>query len=767
MKNTDRGFEIKIKGLVQGVGFRPFIYSLANSMNLKGTVENTSSGVLIKLQCSVSQIEKFMNRLRIEKPSVAHITDINLSHNTISSGFHDFRIVSSSTNGSDVTYISPDMSVCQACMDDYEIQPHRIHYPFINCTHCGPRFSIINSIPYDRPFTTMRYFDMCNTCKDEYTNVSDRRFHAQPIACNHCGPTYRGYLKRPNKEIELITSYKEILEQLIKELEAGHIVALKGIGGFNWWVDARNKSSVKQLRVLKNRPNKPFALMAKDIEWVKQHMSINDQEQKTLLSWRKPIVVLDEKIHLNDELNKGFGSMGVMLPYQPIHFDLFKHSHLDAIVVTSANKIGEPMLCNNAEAREYLIEKSDFYIEHNREIYNRVDDSVVQEMNRSIHVIRRARGYVPEPILNIDNTEGGVAFGAEMTAVFAIGKGEQILMGQYIGNLSNLSVYEAYQQSLQQFIHLFKLQASFLVADAHPDYYSSKWAHELAKAWNLPLYKVQHHHAHAVAVMVEHHLMENCIALILDGTGYGDDNQSWGGELLLCNRTCYERISHLPYQSLPGADKASYDCGRMTLSYFYGLYGTFNALPHQFVKRYGESKIKQIEMLLASPLNKYQTSSAGRLFDAIAALLDICTYNSFQGEAPMKLEQAAYSYRQDMKSYFEPNKDQNQDWNLKSIFHGILHDLEMKCPVGLIAMRFHRSIALQLSEVINRYAMKHGIRKIVISGGVFQNRLLFELLINEINGASLEVYYPINIPCNDGGIAVGQLAIAAAIRKQE
>ncbi len=761
----DRYYEIEVKGLVQGVGFRPFIYSLAHDMNLKGTVENNTSGVFIQLQCMATQMELFLERIRNEKPQVACITDINLSECASSSSFCDFKIIESHSTPAEITYISPDMAVCEECMHDFRTQPHRISYPFINCTHCGPRFSIIKSIPYDRPFTTMHQFAMCGTCSHEYTNPLDRRFHAQPIACNNCGPTYRAYIRLANGDVERMTNYSDIVAKLAETLKAGKIVALKGMGGFNWLVNARNKDAVKRLRVLKQRINKPFAIMAKEMEWVSQKMKVNSREENMLNSWRRPIVLLNEKEKLNDELNRGFHTIGVMLPYMPIHYDLFEYTGLDAIVVTSANKVGEPMLCNNGEARDYLIDNSDFYVEHNREIFNRVDDSVIQVIGSSTHIIRRARGYVPEPVLTSDCVEGGVAFGAEMTAVFAIGKDHQILMGQYIGDLSNLGVYEAYQQSLTQFISLFKLNPTFLVADAHPNYYSSEWARELAQTWEIPLYQVQHHHAHAVAVMVEHQIDETCLALVLDGTGYGDDKNSWGGELLVCNRLSYERVAHLPYQWLPGGDKASFDCGRMTLSYLYGLYGTLDALPQRFVSEYGEVKIKQMAMLLASSLNTWQTSSAGRLFDAVAALLGVCMYNTFQGEAPMKLEQIAMEYKQDKVSYFVPSEDADQDWNLLSIFNGMLNDLRHDQSIGLVAMRFHRSLTDQFFEVIKRYSAECNIHKIILSGGVFQNRLLLELLIKKIEAHSLKVFYPINIPCNDGGIAVGQLAIAAAIRK--
>lgn len=753
-------YEIKITGLVQGVGFRPFIYKLATDMNLHGFVENNTAGVRIEVQCSKNEVDAFITRIMSELPQVANIASLESSLSTSNTSFHCFSIAPSTQLDAEITRISPDIAICEECMCDYQSQPHRINYPFVNCTNCGPRFSIIQSIPYDRTYTTMAEFEMCDTCKAEYENPNDRRFHAQPVACNHCGPYYTAFKKQ-----ESITNYQEIVHQMAATLRSGGVVALKGVGGFNWIVDAENDEAVMHLREIKRRYIKPFAIMCANQQWLDERVEITPAEAEILNSWRRPILLLNEKKKISTHLNGGLKTIGVMQPYLPLHYELFKHSRLNALVVTSANRSGEPMLRDNEPAKAYLIDNSDLYVEHNREIYNRVDDSVVRMINDKPQLLRRARGYTPEPIINCDEVEGGIAFGAEMTAIFALGKGDQILMSQYIGDLSDYEVYEAYKDTLSCLIALFKVKPTYLVCDNHPQYFSSKLAQQWALEKDLPLYFIQHHHAHAVAVMVEYNLTTPCIALSMDGVGYGDDGESWGGEVLLCDRMQYQRLSHLPYVSMPGADKAAKEGWRMALSYLYDLDATLSVVPDHLVHNLGAKKIEQLHRLLQSPLNRYKTSSAGRLFDAVASLTDICQVNSFQAEAAMKLEHAAYEYSEDRSTYVCHSAD---ELDVRAIISGVIADMANHVEAGRVAMRFHRTLAKELSLLLMRYAKECDINNILLTGGVFQNRLLSELLINRMKShKEFTLYYPSLIPCNDGGIAVGQLAIAAALRKQQ
>lgn len=755
-------YEITIKGLVQGVGFRPFVYTLANELNLRGTVSNNSAGVFIQLQSSVFQKDVFLERLRNEKPAISKITSIEVCESYKDFKFSKFEITSSNLAHNQITRVSPDIGICSKCLEDYAHQPHRLKYPFVNCTNCGPRFSIIESIPYDRPFTTMREFEMCPLCEEEYNNPADRRFHAQPVACNHCGPVYTAFYLKDGAMAQ-IDKYPDITDRICVELVAGGIVALKGMGGFNWLADAGNEEAIARLRELKKRYSKPFAIMCQDEDWMNSNMEISPAEYEQLRSWRRPIVLLNEKQKLSYQINGDLKTIGVMLPYMGIHYEIFRRSGLKAIVFTSANKTGEPMLKDNDEARDYLLNHSDLYVEYNRRIYNRVDDSVVRLINETPQVMRRARGYAPEPVLNIHGVEGGLAFGAEMTAVFALGVGQQILMSQYIGDLSAFETYEAYKDTLKRLSSLFKFKPQYLICDTHPEYLSSKLAVQIARENNLPLYQVQHHHAHAVSVMVEYGLDEECLALCLDGIGYGDDGQSWGCEVLSCNRTQYKRLSHLPYVSLPGGDKAAKECWRMTVSYFYSLFGSADMLPDTFKELVGANKIQQLLRLLNSPLNRNFTSSAGRLFDAVAALLGICYYNTYQGEAAMKLEQAASQSTVDDKIYSGKISD---DWDMHALFTGILSDLHNGVDKGIISLRFHRTLVVQLASLIKKYSALLQLKKVILAGGVFQNRLLSELLIDEIKKLNLKIYYPTAIPCNDGGIAVGQMGVVAALLNQ-
>ncbi|MGL5786711.1 MAG: carbamoyltransferase HypF [Bacteroidales bacterium] len=747
-------YDIDIKGLVQGVGFRPYVYRLAKELNLTGFVDNRTSGVRIEIKASDNQKDEFLRRLKAEKPDVAVIHDIHISEKENHTQYSTFFIAASKDNPGGITRVSPDIAVCKACLKDLTRQPHRINYPFINCTHCGPRFSIVESIPYDRPATTMRSFEMCEQCKSEYENPEDRRFHAQPVACNHCGPSYRAFINN-----SWTTNYNEIIQAASRCLKNGGIIALKGIGGFNWITDATNDDSIYKLRQLKHRNHKPFAIMANDTEWIQKHLYLNAAEKQELESWRRAIVLLNEKEKISAQINGKLNTLGVMLPYQPVHYDLLRSTDIPAFIFTSANRLGEPMLKENEKAREYLISKSGLYIEHNRPVHNRVDDSVIRIINNRTQILRRARGYTPEPVIHNESVEGGLAFGAEMTSVFALGKGNDILLSQYIGNLNDFEAFEAYKETISRFSLLFRAKPAWLVADMHPEYYSTRYAEEQSAAMNLPLYKVQHHHAHAVSVMVEHQLSGDYLALCLDGTGLGDDGESWGGELLRCSYTEYKRIFHLPYVPLPGGDKASKECWRMAISYLHTIYpDTLKHLPDSFIQRIGKEKITPLIRLIESPLSKHLTSSMGRLFDAVSSITGICDNNSYQAEAAMRLEHLASE--SETREHYSVGDDNTGI--LKFLFDGILNDLRNDTPKADIARKFHNTIVCFLTEKILQAAQSEELTEVILSGGVFQNKLLSELLINSLEKQDLTVYYPTQVPCNDGGIAVGQLAIAAA-----
>lgn len=750
-------YNIHIKGLVQGVGFRPFIYRLATNMHLHGYVDNRNDGVFVMIQATPSQKDDFVKGLTIYKPDVAEIENVIVDETPVSKPLYDFFIAPSREIDNRVTRISPDIAVCDECLNDLVTQPHRIGYPFINCTHCGPRFSIIKTLPYDRPGTTMSVFPMCPECEAEYTDVNNRRFHAQPVACNHCGPHYHLLMKNGYETDD----YKEILSRVSACLRQEGVVALKGLGGFNLICNAASERAVLRLRKMKKRYKKPFAVMFPDIYVLSRYLNITPVEEKTVSSWRRPIVLLEEKKKIGNAINGGYHTVGAMLPYLPVHYHLFAASELETLVVTSGNRGDDPILMDNDAALSAFFTDVDLFVEHNRDISNRVDDSIVQIIGDQPRIIRRSRGFTPEPVsVNLD-TEGILAFGAERVAMFALGKDKEIILSQYIGDLKNKETYRFYQEALDRFFTLFRFVPEYLVCDAHPDYFSTHLANRFARSLGIPLLRVQHHHAHAAAVMAEYGLTEDVIAVCLDGTGYGDDGCNWGGEVFRCNASRYERLAHLPYVPLPGGDAAARSPWRMAVSYMNSLYGDKADYPESFTTRIGESRIKQIGMIIEKGINTPFTSSTGRLFDAVASLLGICDENSYQAEAATLLEQIA---DRDISRCYPVDTD--NPFNLRPLFDGILSDCKLFVPVSEIASVFHNTLSVILLTVIEQKMYSENLTSVVLSGGVFQNKRLTELLIKHLSDRRITYYLSSKIPCNDGAIAVGQMYIAA-FKKRE
>lgn len=742
---------IKIHGLVQGVGFRPFIYLLAKEMEVKGLVANSNDGVVIHASLSSADVSLFVHRIMKECPPVSVIHSIETeeleSDKTI---YTDFNIISSHSQSDEVTQVAPDIAVCEDCLSDRERQQHRIHYPFINCTHCGPRFSIIKDLPYDRINTTMAEFNMCNDCQQEYKDIYDRRFHAQPVACNKCGPAYYATYQGT-----LFDNYNAILAVTSQLLNAGKVIAVKGIGGYHLVCDATNEKTVNCLREIKHRDTKPFAVMFKDIEATSQYVVLNDIEKEELTSWRTPIVLLKQRKSLASGINPGMKTLGCMLPYMPIHYDWFRYVTTPALVMTSGNLSELPIVISPEEAEKQFGDKVELIIHHNREIYNRVDDSVMHICNDHPMLIRRSRGYAPESFFADTHTEGILAFGAEKVNSFALGKGNTIIQSQYIGDLKNWETFEFYKESLNRFQHLFRFEAKQLVCDLHPDYMSSSEAEQIANTHKLPLMKVQHHHAHAVACMLEYGLNEPVVAVVWDGTGLGDDNKVWGGEFFLCDRKEYTRLSHLEYIPMPGGDKASDEPWRMAISYLYH-YGL--SLPDSLVERIGEDRVNMLCSMIDKGINVPYTSGAGRMFDAFSSILGLCDVSTRQAEAPVLLEQAACD------NYAEYYTFDIKEGVLScgSIFEGVLSDLADSIDIGLISAKIHNTLSRLIMKKSRLLLGQTGANKVVISGGCFQNKRLTEQLITLFSEAGISFFIPSKIPCNDGGIAVGQLAIVAA-----
>lgn len=750
---------LTIRGLVQGVGFRPFIYRIANEMGIKGEVDNRCNGVCIHAILSSEQRKLFISRIRKEHPVVATIHTIQVMETEdVAVSYTDFSITPSRSNSSEVTQVAPDIAVCLECLHDRESQPHRLQYPFINCTHCGPRFSIVRDLPYDRKQTTMSAFAICPACEKEYTTVDDRRFHAQPVACNHCGPFY--YATYNNVTI---TDYRTLLDLSCRLLREGEVIAVKGIGGYHLICDAANEQAVARLRKIKQRDSKPFAVMFRSVGQLKEYTEVGPVEEACLTSWRRPIVLLKQKKALAVEINRDMQTLGCMLPYMPVQYDWFTVLDTPALVMTSGNLSDYPIAVTPAEAEDQLSGKVSLLLHHNRDIHNRVDDSVLQVCGAQPCLIRRSRGYVPEPFFADVEVEGILAFGAEKVNTFGLGKGKTILQSQYIGDLKNWETFSFYTESLERFEHLFRFTPTSLVCDLHPDYLSSQEAERMAARSGLPLLKVQHHHAHAAACMLEYGLHEQVIAIVLDGTGLGDDGKVWGGEFFLCDRKTYRRLSHFDSVPLPGGDKATVEPWRMAVAFLWYYLGESVRFPPGFVERVGEQKIRMLLTMMEKGVNTPYTSSAGRLFDAVASLLGLCDVSTHQAEAPVRLEQVAT-----VEPYARyPVIIKEGVVSFLPLFEELLNELASGIPVCDISARFHNTIAYLLLDEAKRLLQQTGVTRVVISGGCFQNKRLTEQLQRLFAEAGIPLYVPGRIPCNDGGVSVGQLTIAASLYKKE
>lgn len=745
--------EIFVKGLVQGVGFRPFIYRLAHKYELKGTVENNNLGVKIVIEGKAECVEKFLRVLPSSIPEASHI--VKLDQISIpTNNFKDFSIVKSKSLSNEITEVSPDIAICNKCLEDMEKQTDRIDYAFTNCTNCGPRFTIIKDLPYDRSKTTMAPFIMCNNCQKEYTDILDRRFHAQPVACNKCGPQYE--LIFNGKSYNEIEDILKLTSELILE---GKILAIKGLGGFHLACNPFNNTLVKELRLRKNREGKPLAIMFSNIEEVKKYLILSNKEEELLLSWRRPIVLLKTKKEISEQLGLGLDTLGVMLPYMPFHYLLFRELKVPALVLTSGNLSDEPIIIDNNLALNNLNKIADATIIYNRDIYNRTDDSVAFVANKRSRIIRRSRSYAPSPIHTNLNTEGIFAAGAELVNCFAIGKGNQILLSQHIGDLKNMETFEFYKESISRFSKLFRFEPKLIVSDMHPDYLSSKYADDL----NVKNIKVQHHHAHIASCMAENDVDEKVIGISFDGTGYGNDGNIWGGEILICDLEDFERYTHFEYIKQPGGDASNHHPWRMLLSYLIYYFGDDFVKQNNFLfKGIDNSEINLVTSIIDKNLNCPLSSSAGRLFDSVAALLGVCKNSTYHAEAPMRLETLAS--KSNTKSIY--TVDISKQISFKTCFSEIINDIKNKRNLSDIAMAFHNTIIDLVITIATKIKNETNLEKIALSGGSFQNRILLEGCENELESNGFQVYSQSAIPSNDGGIAIGQIAIAAKRREK-
>ena len=750
--SKEKSYRIEIKGLVQGVGFRPFIYRLATRYKFEGSVENRNDGVVVLLSCTGKEMSQFVDCIREEAPPASKIESITFDE-TESNTFDGFTIVKSRSVSDSITDVSPDIAVCDDCLEDMKIQRNRIDYPFVNCTNCGPRFTIIKDLPYDREKTTMKEFTMCESCRREYTDINDRRFHAQPVACAECGPVYTLYGKGYK-----ITGQGRIIEESARLIEEGGIVAIKGLGGFFLACDPFSENTVRKLRELKNREGKPFAVMARDMEAVRKIAYADAAEEKLLLSLQRPIVLLRDRRKMAPSVNPGVDTTGVMLPYMPLHYLLFERLNIDTIVLTSGNITDEPIITDNSGAVEILGKVSDAVVTYNRDIHNRADDSVVSVINKRERVFRRSRGYAPVPVKVPLDVEGVLATGAELSGCFCIGRGNQAILSQHIGDLQNAGTFQFFTETVEKYKKLFRVKPTHIVTDMHPDYLSTRYS----DLYELPVYRVQHHHAHIASCMAENGLDQKVIGVAMDGTGYGDDGRIWGSEFLVCNLEGYERAAHFGYMPMPGGDKVTAEPWRMALALLYEIYGeSFTGLKLPFLRDIETEKVKLLCRAIDQGINTPLTSGSGRLFDAVSALTGLCTESRFHAEAPMRLEAVIDKNETGMYRFGRNGKL----ISFKPAIEMIVEDIKNGVPVSRISAMFHNTVTKAVVDTVKSISNRSGITDVVLSGGTFQNRHLSVNTERTLRDEGFRIYSHSSVPMNDGGIALGQLIVGAALRR--
>ncbi len=746
--------QIKIQGTVQGVGFRPFVYRIAKDRNLKGFIKNSPEGVLIEIEGKKEDLESFIFNLKMKKPPLSEYSFFEIKEIDLKDD-KDFLILKSEEKGEKIAFILPDLAICEECLKEiFDSKNRRFNYPFTNCTNCGPRFSIIQNIPYDRKNTTMKIFNMCPECKKEYENPLDRRFHAQPNACPICGP----YVYLVNCEGKFICEKEEAIEKTVQFLKKGKIIALKGIGGFQLLTNALSDECVLELRRRKKRDEKPFAIMFKDIEHVKKYAFISEIEEKILLSPSSPILIVKAKkgTFLSKYCAPDNPYIGVMIPYTPLHHLIM--SKVDfPLICTSGNLTEEPIAFKNKEALLRLKDIADYFLLHNRPIERYIDDSVCKVINKKLVIIRRARGYAPMPFILKKVLPQILALGPYLKNTIAISKFNRIIVSQHIGDLDNEKSFNAFKKVIEDFKKLFEFKPEIIACDAHPEYLSTKYGEEISKKENIPLIKVFHHHAHIASCMIENEIEEKVLGVAWDGTGYGRDGKIWGGEFLICDFKDFERFATFREFGLLGGDKAIKEPRRSAIGVLYEIYGegVFD-MDFEPLKSLSGAEKKIFKSAYKKNLSIFKTTSVGRLFDALSSILGLRQRITFEGQSAMMLEWIAEDYKGNLNSFydFEIRKSECYVIDWVPLFKGIIEDLKSKREKSFIAYKFH----LTLSEIIKKISEISGDYKVLLSGGVFQNKLLKELVFKKIKGR--KVFMHSKIPPNDGGISVGEVIVA-------
>jgi hydrogenase maturation protein HypF len=785
--------KVLVKGIVQGVGFRPFVYNLAKSLNLKGYVINSSKGVTIEIEGD--NAATFIDRLSKEAPPLSQIMGVDITP-LLYHGYKDFQILKSEDGGS-FTLVSADVSVCEDCFRELLNEKDRRYlYPFINCTNCGPRYTITKLIPYDRPNTTMSVFKMCPDCEKEYHDPADRRFHAQPNACPVCGPQVTLVGNQQS-----VISNRNPIEGTIELLKQGKIVAIKGLGGFHIACDASNEEAVKRLRLKKRRSNKPFALMAPDIETIKKFCELSKEEEDILISNRRPIVLL-QKIQnsLPDAVSPNNPCIGFMLPYTPLHYLLFYYPfnsapsiqrsalsmstvpNFDALIMTSGNISEEPIVIDNEEAVSKLSGIADAFLLHNRDIFMRVDDSVMRVFRQKSTVndqkseippfgsrpltyfVRRSRGYVPDPVQLHDDGPEVLGCGADIKNIFTLTKGSFAIPSQHIGDMENYETLIFFEEILKNLKAVYRVKPVAVAYDLHPMYLSTQWA---LRQEGMEKIAIQHHYAHVASVMAEKGIKDKVIGVSFDGTGYGTDGNLWGGEFLIADMRGFKRACHLKYIPLPGGEVAVKEPWRIAVSYIKDVAGD-DAMSYLkfigFIERYSDKRIKDILRIIDKKQFSPLSSGAGRLFDAVSALLGVCDKNTFEGEAAIALEAIARPAVMDDYPVDIKFKDTMEiDFSLTTL--GLINDLIKGEDKGIISSKFHNTLVNAIARVVEKLSSMYFIKNVVLCGGVFQNIYLLERTVVKLQSIGMVVHIHEKVPTNDAGISLGQAYIIREMMK--
>ena len=742
---------IRYTGIVQGVGFRPLVSMWAHSLGLTGFVYNDSQGVYVEIQGCTSDLQLFLDAIQDDQPRLCRITSQRVQHLTIQNNEVKFSVKTSPLGEEVSTFISADTAPCDDCLKELERDKRRKEYPFINCTNCGPRYTIIKSLPYDRERTTMDEFPMCEACKAEYEDIEGRRYRAEPNACSLCGPHYTLY--KPNRTVVDTVNVWNTTRELINE---GSIIAIKGIGGYHLVCDARNDVAVQRLRKRKNRPHKPLAIMVGSLDTAIELVHLSDVELDILTGMERPIVLLernhDSLVHLSTHVAPDNHMLGVMLPYTPMHEVLLPSDA--AWVMTSGNRSGDPVLYDDNQAFEELGAVADYFLVHNRKIYAPLDDSVVTVIHKKPRFIRRSRGYVPEPIhCEISGQTPILAMGSDLKNAFAMNKGSEVLVGPHIGDLQNASTHATLEWTIDRYEKLFSIQPEKIIVDSHPQFFSSHLGERIGKSSQISVIPVQHHHAHIASVMAEHNLEGPVLGIAMDGTGYGPDGSVWGGEFLLCKGNEYQRLAHIHEAPLPGGEKAVSEPWRQALWYIRNYYG--NDIPpvyQDWMNRLPKGW-EILDKALQSTMPMIQATSCGRLFDAVSSLLGLGMIHTYDAQIAIALESLCGDEKGILLDYNYDGRILDFTPTVQSI---------MDCVVkgesrAHLAVSFHKTVAIALCETSADLMERYNISDAAISGGVFQNRKLVELIYRAWHVGNL--YMNEAVPSNDGGLALGQLWI--------